>query len=43
MRSHRYEIAHMPNGDYILLLRRRFDGYWEATTYWLIPGSEIDD
>lgn len=40
--QHRYAPVWHTDGDYVHLLVFR-EGMWVSATYWLIPGTQIED
>ncbi|MGY3549022.1 hypothetical protein ACVWZ4_004412 [Bradyrhizobium sp. USDA 4472] len=37
--SHRYEIQHNDDADFVTYQRRSNDGVWQTVSVWMIPNS----
>jgi hypothetical protein len=41
IRSHRYELVHGEEADFIAYQRRFGDGLWQTVSTWMIPRPEV--
>jgi hypothetical protein len=40
IKSHRYELVHGEEADFIAYQRKFGDGLWQTVSTWMIPGKE---
>jgi hypothetical protein len=40
IKSHRYELVHGEDADFIAYQRKFGDGLWQTVSTWMIPGKE---
>jgi hypothetical protein len=40
IKSHRYELVHGEDADFIAYQRKFGDGFWRAVSTWMIPRTE---
>ncbi len=40
IKSHRYELVHSEDGDFIAYQRKFADGLWQTVATWMIPRTE---
>jgi hypothetical protein len=40
IKSHRYELVHGEDADFIAYQRKFGDGHWQTVSTWMIPGGD---
>jgi hypothetical protein len=40
---YRYHYTFGPRGDFIMLVKHNRDSHDEIVSYWMIPGTELED
>jgi hypothetical protein len=41
IKSHRYELVHGEDADFIAYQRKSGDGRWQTVSAWMIPRTEV--